>query len=84
MEYIRLQRWRQGNKRKKEGVGDARQMKEMKREAEREGKKQWGSLGLYECSHILSSMQAFIDTHNVPGLSSEANHLGRIIWSELL
>lgn len=39
----------------------------MHSETQEEREKGWGSLGLYECSHILVLNAAFIDPLNVPG-----------------
>lgn len=59
----------------------------MQREEERERgeeRRGGGSSGLYECGYIVALDAAFIDAARCTWASSGANHLGRIIGSELL
>ena len=56
--------------------------REREREEEREGV--GGSSGLYECGYIVALNAAFIGAARCTWASSGANHLGRIIGSELL
>lgn len=60
---------------------DAKRGRERERGRKRRG---GGSSGLYECGYIVALDAAFIDAARCTWASSGANHLGRIIGSELL